>query len=759
MKARLASCYKRVTGLLVLCCLASLGLTSVPMGLFPSLAQSGEIWVDDDYHAGTPGWNVTHFASLADALAAVTQGGTIHIDEGLYQGAFQVTKPGVRILGESSPTSIVLDGAGTSCTLLVTADDVTLSGLTVTGASVRGVHMAACARTHITGCVIQGNGPIGIEISGGADHVVENNEISENQADGQALGVHVTNGSQNIILRANQIAQHHDTLQQGTGILVEDECSNTEVIGNTIIEGDFGIRVTESSSSVIVSNGVSLCLHSGIHLQDALSSTVQDNRVEQNQGSGIMLVTQSPGAVEGQVTLVEGNTCENNGAAGIYTRGSPHVRLQGNICRENALHGLALESSYITVTANSLVDNGIAGLRIYDSDPYTSSPLVSIVAQGNTLSGNGVYGVHSEMPDTLDATGNWWGSNAPQVGIDLVGQVTYQPHMLLSVSADPDSISIGGTATQIRARIEGGGYSVIDDTKVSLQTSAGTLDRSEPLLTLGGQADALLFSGDSPQMAVVTARAQNALVSTQVEFYDPTLPGAAVELDLEASAELVCAGDDLTYTLDARNSGRLALHGVFVEERLPEGLSPLLGESSPGAVYDETSRTVQWYLDSLAVADTVSLELRVDTPSSLEEADTLVNVARVRATELGVVRAEVEVRVVPCPEGKGVIQGTVWADLDQDGNRDAGEPRLANAWVELWAEPKGGQALATTMTKVDGTYRFDPVPVGPYCMAVIPPPGHVPLEWQQCGQIEQGATLTWDWPAEGGYTTAFPHVR
>ena len=103
---------------------------------------------------------------------------------------------------------------------------------------------------------------------------------------------------------------------------------------------------------------------------------------------------------------IERNLCEGNQAAGIYVLGMPHVTLDHNTCRANTRHGLALEASYITVTANSLISNTLAGLRVYDMNPLINKPITGVVAHGNTVLGNGTYGLYSgDAQHPLNATG------------------------------------------------------------------------------------------------------------------------------------------------------------------------------------------------------------------------------------------------------------------------------------------------------------------------------------------------------------------
>jgi hypothetical protein len=81
---------KRTSSLLLVTALV-LGLGLITGS--PAIAQPpGEVWVDDDFNSGTPGWNVTRFAVIQDGVDTVTSGGTVHVAAGTYDEQVVIDK-------------------------------------------------------------------------------------------------------------------------------------------------------------------------------------------------------------------------------------------------------------------------------------------------------------------------------------------------------------------------------------------------------------------------------------------------------------------------------------------------------------------------------------------------------------------------------------------------------------------------------------------------------------------------------------------
>jgi hypothetical protein len=72
--------------------------------------------------------------------------------------------------------------------------------------------------------------------------------------------------------------------------------------------------------------------------------------------------------------------------------------------------------------------------------------------------------------------------------------------------------------------------------------------------------------------------------------------------------------------------------------------------------------------------------------------------------------------------GTGTIMGTVWEDLDQDGQKEAGEPPLAGADIRL--KDSNHALLRLWKTLEDGGYVFADLVPGMYFISETDPPGY-----------------------------------
>ena len=189
-------------------------------------------------------------------------------------------------------------------------------------------------------------------------------------------------------------------------------------------------------------------------------------------------------------------------------------------------------SSY-AITGNRL-SGGKYGLYVY-AGPLASGATVAL--HGNDLSGNSSAGVHNADPTyggSVDATDNWWGCNAGPAGAGCsaaFGVPTFDPWLVLGVSASPSTLQAGGSSTvtaDVTHDSAGNDASasgtIPDGTSIAFATDFGTLSASSAG-TSGGKASVTLTSS-SAGTAHVSATLDAQTVSTTVTF-TPATPTSA----------------------------------------------------------------------------------------------------------------------------------------------------------------------------------------------------------------------------------------
>ncbi|MHA1333652.1 MAG: right-handed parallel beta-helix repeat-containing protein, partial [Candidatus Odinarchaeia archaeon] len=109
-------------------------------------ASDADIVVPDDY------------PTIQQAIDAAASGNVIYVRAGTYEEDLTITKS-LTIIGENMQTTII-KGTGTSSTITVTADSVTITGFTITGATSApnsGVYLNGASDCSITGNNITSN--------------------------------------------------------------------------------------------------------------------------------------------------------------------------------------------------------------------------------------------------------------------------------------------------------------------------------------------------------------------------------------------------------------------------------------------------------------------------------------------------------------------------------------------------------------------------------------------------------------------------
>lgn len=341
--------------------------------------ETPEVFVDDDYNSGTPGWGVYAFDNIQAGIAAVDVGGIVHVYEGFYPEHVIINKK-LALVGQQKEVTIV-DGSGANDVLrIVVADSVLVSGFTFQNGGNAFVYAGICVTTEhntITANILKNNYE-GIYIDNADNNVITANIIESNHH----AGIYIENSERNVIELDSIYNNDYD------GIYFRDYSYRNIVLNNFISSnGRFGIVMRNICRyNEITGNQILTSIQDGISIGDPGFPSCHYNKITENIISG-------------------------NGATGMDVNG---------------------ESNYNTIIYNLLENNTTYGLRIRGSSSFNT-------CYHNTLSGNGNTNAFDSGTNTWDngypMGGNFWddytgedlysgpGQNIP--GSDGLGDTPY----------------------------------------------------------------------------------------------------------------------------------------------------------------------------------------------------------------------------------------------------------------------------------------------------------------------------------------------
>jgi len=215
--------------------------------------------------------------------------------------------------------------------------------------------------------------------------------------------------------------------------------------------------------------------------------------------------------------------------------------------------GLRVISNNITNNGNGGVGFQGGGIRLLIASGATTTALAT--ANFNRIVGNAL-GLGNGTAATVDATNNWWGSNAGPggPGSDTVsGLVTFNPWLVLQLTASPTSVQTGGKASVVASlTTNSSGMNtsapgrVQDGIPVSFATDSGSLAPSTGVF-MAGMATSQLTVGATPGTVTVSATVDNQTSSARVTVIPPPppppacmIPPFATSLNQKYVAQVYC---------------------------------------------------------------------------------------------------------------------------------------------------------------------------------------------------------------------------
>ncbi len=324
-------------------------------------------------------------------LDALPPGATVRLAPGRHAGPLHIDRP-LTLLGEAGA---VLAGPGTGSVVLVTAPDVRIEGLEITGSGLDAPEMDSAIRLSQT---------------------AERARIRSNRLVGNLFGVYV-HGAAGSIIENNLIEGRRDLRlsEAGNGVSIWN-APGAQVIGNAIRYGRDGIFVKTSSHNLFANNSFDE-LRFAIHYMYTNDSRIVGNRSRGNHvGWAIMYSDRLE---------IRGNVSDDDRDHGLMLNSTNRSQVIGNVVRRGH------EKCVFVYAANGnlLKDNWFEGCPI--GIHFTAG------SEGNTMTGNAFVGNRTQVKYVgtryLDwaheGRGNYWSDNpAFDLDGDGIADRPYRPN-------------------------------------------------------------------------------------------------------------------------------------------------------------------------------------------------------------------------------------------------------------------------------------------------------------------------------------------
>ncbi len=359
---------------------------AVNAGASDSTFSSAVIYVPDDY------------ATIQGAVDNATAGNTIIVRDGTYPENVKVNKR-LTIRSENGPANTIVVGNPNDHVLSVTADHVSIKGLTVknaTGLNRVGMYV------HANYCDIMDNmalnNPYGFFLSESSKNTIINNIASDNLGDGIYLDYSDSNTISNNTVKLNR----------RYGIRLYSSHNNT-VRNNNVSNNGYGIRLGGSHNNIIEKNNVQSNTYDGIYLLYSNDNSFVDNTANQNYDGFFINASYNN-------TLIN-NVANANNYDGFGLELVRNHTLINNRVNSNNKSGISLTSS----NRNILKDN-VASLNT-EMGFYLLSSASNTLA-GNTARANDEVGIQLDKSVNCTLKSNMMEGNDHNFGVDG----TSRPH-------------------------------------------------------------------------------------------------------------------------------------------------------------------------------------------------------------------------------------------------------------------------------------------------------------------------------------------
>ncbi|MEV7077972.1 PQQ-binding-like beta-propeller repeat protein [Streptomyces sp. NPDC093516] len=325
------------------------------------------------------------YTSVRAAVRAVAEGGDVVVCGGTFKENVTIDKP-LTLEGRSDA---ILDASGHTHGVVVSAADVTVSGLTVRGALGEGILVDSVERATISGNIVTGN---------------------DSAADGSAFYAQCTTagaepgdcgGGIHLLGSLHATVQGNTVQNNAAGIVVSDETgpsAHNVISGNELLDNARSNGITLAGRNASAAPGGTPAPGSGGVFDNALQSNIVSNNGLTTPGGGIAVVS----AVTGGAVL-ESNVISGNGQAGVVVKAGA----TGQDLDDNTIHGNQISTNNVKGDTAVPADLGTTGVVVRATGALT------VTVSRNTIASNH-FGVWTAGPVTAQGA-----SDNTFTGVDI----------------------------------------------------------------------------------------------------------------------------------------------------------------------------------------------------------------------------------------------------------------------------------------------------------------------------------------------------